>query len=111
MLHHPVAEAVVGVHALVVALQPLPPLVPRNLQRDPIAGSELLELGHDAAGDDGRALGVEAVHHGGEELELVLDGVGEEVGVDQDRIGGLQGGVVLEEEGGWHLGAGGKEEG
>jgi hypothetical protein len=35
-----------------------------------------------------------------------LDGVGEEVGVDEDRIGRPEGGVGLEEEGGGDLGAG-----
>lgn len=36
----------------------------------------------------------------------MLDGVGEEVGVDEDGVGGSEGGVVLEEEGGlWGGGA------
>lgn len=34
----------------------------------------------------------------------MLDGVGEEVGVEEDGVRGLEGGVVLEEEGGWGLG-------
>lgn len=49
--------------------------------------------------------GVQAVHEGGEEREFVVHGVGEEVGVDEDLVGGLQGGVVGEEHGGGDLGA------
>lgn len=81
-----------------ITRQPLPPLVARNPQRNPILGSQLLQLRHDAAGDDGGALGVQAVHHGLEERQLALHGVAEEVGVDEDAVGGYQGFVVLEEE-------------
>ena len=35
----------------------------------------------------------------------MVDGVGEEVGVEEDLVGGLEGGVVVEEEGGGDLGA------
>jgi hypothetical protein len=35
----------------------------------------------------------------------VVDGVGEEVGIDQDRVGRLEGGVVLEEHATRRLGA------
>ena len=35
----------------------------------------------------------------------MVDGVGEEVGVEEDAVGGLEGGVVGEEHGAWDLGA------
>ena len=75
----------------------LPALIPGNPQRDPVLGAQLLQLGHDAIGDDDAAGGVQSVHQGGQEIELVLDGVGEEVGVEEDGVGGLEGGIVLEE--------------
>ncbi len=56
-----------------------------------------------ARGDDGIALGVQAVHHAGQQLQLALHAVGEEVGVDEDRVGRCQGGIVLEEERRGHL--------
>jgi len=99
LLHHAIHDTVVRIRALVIALQPLPTLVPRNLQRDAVLGSQLLQLGHDAARDDGLAGGIEGVHEGGQEREFVVDGVGEEVGVDEDLVGGLEGGIVLEEHG------------
>ena len=37
----------------------------------------------------------------------MVDGVGEEVGVEEDLVGRLEGGVVVEEHGGGDLGAGG----
>ena len=50
------------------------------------------------------ALGVEAVHHRGQELQLVLNGMREEVGVDEDAVGGNESLVVLEEQSGRDLG-------
>ena len=60
----------------------------------------------DAGGDDGRAAGVERVHECRQEGQFVVHGVREEVGVDEDLVGGLKGGVVLldEEHGGRGLG-------
>ena len=76
---------------------PLPPLIPGNPQRDPVLGAQLLQLGHDAIGDDDAAGCVQRIHQGGQEIELVLDGVGEEVGVEEDLVGRGEGGVVGEE--------------
>lgn len=81
-----------------VALEALPALVAGDAEGDAVLGPQLLELGHDAAGDDGVALGEEAVHHGLEERQLALDGVREEVGVDEDAVGRHERLVVLEEE-------------
>ncbi len=98
VLHDAVDDAVIGVDALVVATQPLPALIARDAQGDAVLLPELLELAHDARRDDGRALGVQAVHHRRQHLELVLHRVGQEVGVHQHRVRRDQGGVVLEEE-------------
>lgn len=49
------------------------------------------------------AAGVERVHEGGQEGKFVVDSVGEKICVDEDLVGGLEGGVVGEEEGGGHL--------
>lgn len=103
MLLHPVDETIVRVHALVTTLQPLPAFVAGDAEGDAVFLPEFLEFGHYAGGDDRDAFGVEAVHHGGEELEFVLYGVGEEVCVDEDVVGWGEGGVVLEEEGGLHV--------
>jgi hypothetical protein len=101
---HTIHNAIVGIDTLMVALQSLPPLVPRNTQCDPVLRTQLLQLGHDAAGDDGPTLGVQARHHGLEHLELVLHCVGEEICVDEDGVGRFESCVVLEEEGGGDLG-------
>lgn len=103
MLLHAVHEAIVGVDALVIALQALPALVAGDAQRDAVLGAEFLELGHDARGDDGHALGVQAVHHRGLQLQLVLHRVREEVGVHEHRVRRHERRVVLEEERGADL--------
>ena len=92
------------INPLVRTRHPLPALIPGNPQGDPVLGAQLLQLGHDAIGDDDAAGCVQGVHQGGQEIELVLDGVGEEVGVEEDGIGRLEGAVVLEEEGCGRLG-------
>ncbi len=81
MLHDPIHNAIIRIYTFMVTLQSLPPLIPRDPERNAVFLAQFLQLRHDAVGDDGDAFGVEAVHHGGEQLELVLDGVREEVGV------------------------------
>ena len=86
-----------------IAFQPLPPLIPRDLECDPILWAELFEFGHHAGGEGGEAGGVEGVHQRWQEGEFVVDRVREEVGVEEDAVGGLEGGVVVEEHGAWDL--------
>ena len=59
----------------------------RYLEGDPVLGPQLLQLGHDAVGDVGDALGVEAVHHGLHHVQLVLHAEVDEVGVDENVVG------------------------
>ena len=99
MLQHPVDKAVIRIYALMVAPQSLPALIARNLERDAELRAQLLQLSHDAVGDDGHALCIQAVHHRREQLEFLLDGMREEVGVDEDGVGRDESGVVLEEKG------------
>ena len=63
VLHDAVDDAVIGIGALVIALQPFKAGVARDAQGDAVARAQLLQLGHDAVGDDGRGLGIEAIHH------------------------------------------------
>lgn len=107
MLHYALHDTVVGIRALVVALEALPALVTRNAQRNSVLGAEFLQLGHDAGGYDGRGFCVEQVHEGLVQLELGVDGVREEICVDEDGVRGPEGSVGLEEEGGGDLWAGG----
>ena len=67
----------------------LSPLRSPYLERDPVLGAELLQLGHDAVCDVGDALGVEAVHHGLNHVQLVLHAEVDKVGVDE-HVEGLQ---------------------
>lgn len=87
-----------------IALDPLPSLVPRNAQRNAVLWPELLQLGHDARGDDGRRLRKQQIHEGLLEVEFPAHGVGEEVCVDEDAVGGTEGFVGHEEHGGGGLG-------
>lgn len=103
MLHDPIHDTIVRIRALVITLQSFPALVPRNAQRNAVLGAEFFQFSHYAGCDYGRGLGVQKVHEGLVELEFCLDGVGQEVGVDQDGVRRPEGGVCLEEEGGGDL--------
>jgi len=53
-----------------------------------VLGAEFFELAHDAVGDAWDAFGEEAVHHGAYHVHFVFDGEVDEVGVDEDVVGG-----------------------
>lgn len=105
MLHDSVHNTIIRVRPLMVARNPLKPRIARNPQSDSIPWPKFLQLGHHAVGDDRRGFGVQAVHHRLDQLELLLDAEVDEVGVDEDGVGGAERFVVLEEEGGGDLGA------
>ena len=97
-------DAVVGIGALVHAGQALEARIFGYAQRDPVRLAELLELGHHAVAYVGYALGIHAVHHGLDDVQLVLDGEVDEVRVDEDVIRRAELGVVREEESARRLG-------
>jgi len=101
--HNAVHNAVIGIDAFVVALQSLPSFVSRYSQRKAIFRTEFLQLSHNAGCDHGTAFGIETRHHRVEKVELLLDSMREEIGIDEDGIRRSQGGVVLEEERGRNL--------
>lgn len=103
MLHHAIHQTIISIRAAMIAPKPLPALIAGDPQRDAVLGPQLFELGHDAVGDDGGALGVQAVHHRGEKLKLMPHRVRQEIGIDEHGVGWDQGGVVLKEEGGGYL--------
>ena len=97
VLDNPVHDAVVCICTLVVALQSLPSFVTRYPQSYPVFGPEFFQFGHDAGCDYGSNRGVQTVHHGLQEVEFVVNSMGEKVGIDQDRIWRLKSFVVHEE--------------
>ena len=90
-------DAVVGVGAAVLALESFEAGVLRYFEGESVAHSELFEFADHAVSDVGDALAEEAVHAGLEDVEAVLDGEVDEVGVDEQAVGRAQG-VVLSEE-------------
>lgn len=105
MLHHSIDNTVIRIRALMPTLQPRPPFIACDPQRDTVLGAEFLKLRHDTVGNSRGARGVEAVHHGGEEGKLTANCMGEEVRVDEDGVRGSEGGIVGEEKGAGDLGA------
>jgi hypothetical protein len=83
----------------VVALQSLPSFISCDAQGYAVLRTQLLQLGHDACGYDGRGFSVEKIHEGLVELELSGNCVGEEIGIYEYGVGRAECGVGLEEEG------------
>ena len=67
---HPGDQAVVRVRARVRAGQAFEAGVLGDLQGDPVFWAQLFQFGQDAVGDAGRALGVQAVHHALDQVDL-----------------------------------------
>ena len=95
----PVHNTIIGVSALVFALEALPSLVASDPERNTVFWAEFLELSHNAGRDNWSGLGVEKIHEGLVEFELGVHRVREEVGVHEDGVGRAEGSVGLEEEG------------
>ena len=66
-----------------------------QLEGESVLDSHLLELGNHALSHTRDALSKQAVHHALEDVQLVLNGEVNEVGIDQDVIGRPQLHVVL----------------
>lgn len=88
MLNNPINKTIIRIRALMVTLEPLEAWVFGDAQRNAVFGAQLLQLSQHAVCHDGDAFGVEAVHHCRNYFKLVLDGVREEVRVDQDGVRG-----------------------
>lgn len=93
------ADAVVGVRAWMRARQPHEPRILRHPQRNPVFLSEFFQLCHHAIGDVRDTLRVQAVHHPLHQVNLILDGEVDEVGVHENVVRWTERGVVLEEQG------------
>lgn len=83
---------------LVATFKAFPSLISRDAQCDAIFWTKFLQLCHDTARDDWATLSIQTCHHLIEHLKLVLYGMRQEIGIDQDIVRWFEGGVVLEEE-------------
>lgn len=98
MLHGPLYDTVIGVGTRVLAPESLVPFIPGRPESQAVSRAQLFQLGKNAVGDDGDALGQEQVHQAGFDVDFGADGMGEEVGVEQDLIGRFQAGIRVEEQ-------------
>lgn len=97
MLDNTVHQTVIGIGSLVVTLDSLEPRVLGYTQGKSVFRAKLLQLGKYAIGDDRDTFGVQAIEHGWNDLEFVLNRVGDEIGIDQHGVWGGEGRVELEE--------------
>lgn len=99
-LRHLIHQTIICITSLAPTGNTFESRILRHLQCHLVFGTEFFQFSHDAVGDARDAFGEEAVHHRPNDVHFVSDGEVDEVGIDQDVVGGAQLGVVLEEEGG-----------
>lgn len=99
-----------GPARLTIAVEPLESWVLGNLEREPVLWSQLFQLGENAISDGRYAWRVsagkhsrltlchQAVHHPLHQLDLVLDGKVDEIGIDEDAVRRPEIRVVREKE-------------
>ena len=97
VLNNTVDQTVIGIGSLVVTLDSLEPRVLGYTQGKSVFRAKLLQLGKYAISNDRNTFGVQAIEHGWNDLEFVLNGVGDEIGIDQHGVWGGEGRVELEE--------------
>lgn len=98
MLHDPLYDTVIGVGTRMLAPESLVPFIPGRPESQAVFRAQLFQLGKDAVGDDGDALGQEQIHQASFDVDFGADRMGEEVGVEEDLIGRFQAGICVEEQ-------------
>jgi hypothetical protein len=73
VLHDAINEAIICIRAFVVAPYPFKSRILRNTQSESVFLPKLFQFCKDTVGDYGYALGVQTVHHGRNNFELMLD--------------------------------------
>lgn len=97
MLDDTVYQTVIGICSLVVTLDSLEPRVLGDTQGKSVFRAKLLQLGKYAIRDDRDTFGIQTIEHGRNNLEFVLNGMGDEIGIDKYRVWGSKRSIVLEE--------------
>lgn len=97
VLDNTIDQTVIGIGSLVVTLYSLEPRVLGYTQGKSVFRAKLLQLGKYAIGDDRDTFGVQAIEHSWNDLEFVLNSVGDEIGIDEHGVWGGEGRVELEE--------------
>ena len=105
MLLHSFHNAIVGIGSFVAAFKSLKTRVLRDSEGETVLNSKFLQFCHDAIADVGDALAEEAVHAGFEDIQFVLDGKVDEIGIDEDAVGWSECVIMREEEAGGLFGA------
>lgn len=100
VLCHTIHDAVIGVGALVHAGDSLESWIFHNFQCHFVLLAHFLQFGHHAVGDVWDALGIQTIHHILNHIQLILDTVMHEIGIDQNVIWRSELCVVLKEESG-----------
>lgn len=84
VLNEAIYQAVVGIGSFMIAFDSLKPRVFGYPQCKSVFRAKLLEFRHDTIGHNGDTFRIQAIHHCWDHLQFVLDGMGDEIGVNQN---------------------------
>lgn len=98
MFDDPINQTIIGIGAWMVAFDSLKSRVLGNTESQTILLAQLFQLGQHTISDDRNTLGIQAVHHGWNDIKLMLNGVRYEVGINKNGIRWREGRIILEKE-------------
>ena len=96
MLGYTLNQTIVCVGSFMNAGQTFESGITGDLQGHPVLGTKFFQFGHYAIGDTWRSHCIQAIHHGFDEIEFILDGKVDKVGIDEDLIWRCKGGIMFE---------------
>lgn len=82
MFDETIHKAVISICPFVITFDSLESRVLGNAQCQSVFLAQFFQFGNHAVCDDGCTLGIETVHHCRNDFQLVLDSMGNEVGID-----------------------------
>lgn len=98
MFDDPINQAIIGIGAWVVAFDSFKSRVLSDTESQTILLAQLLQLGQHTICNDRDTLGIQAVHHGWNDIKLMLNGVRYEIGINKNGIRRREGRIILEKE-------------
>jgi hypothetical protein len=98
VFNNPIDQTVISIGAWVVAFDSLKSRVLGDTESQTILLAQLLQLSQHTISDDRNTLRIQAVHHGWDDIKLMLNGMGNKVGIDKNGIRRCEGRIILEKK-------------
>nr|GMD38048.1 U3 small nucleolar RNA-associated protein 24 [Ipomoea batatas] len=99
VLGNPINKTVISISSFMSTRKPFKSRILGNSLGNSVFLTQLLKLSHHTVSNTRSAFCIQAIHHSFLQIQFILNGEIDKVGIDQHSIRGSQGSVILEEEG------------